>query len=173
MEGFHDKQIATVGFEGGDIILLRTKSVSDSPRGSLLGHSKSHHTNSIFDMSVSGDDSCLASASDVCVKIYDCAKNCVTREFESGHAGSIKQVKFHPTSRSLILTSTRSGTISLFDLRDPDSRSPVWYQGEQQQYSMTRCHDIKIGKIKRPNVSVTSLAWGGDNTAVSAGEGDA
>ncbi|ANB12155.1 WD repeat protein Cdt2 [Sugiyamaella lignohabitans] len=181
IESFRTQPLTVVGFEGGDLCMLGSD--TGSRQGLFLGNSRNHHNNSIFDLSISHNDSHLASTSGSLVKIYDCERNSVIHGIEAHNDGMFKQCKFHPTNSSLLLTSTRFGTIALHDLRLPTNHTDSLIElvrtkthSHRQSFLLRKCHDVKSGatKIKRSNVSVTSLAWTEHNeyTAISGGEAD-
>lgn len=75
------------------------------------------HRNAIMDLSFSADDYLLASASgDQTVRIIDMHTQktaCVL----SGHTSSVKQVRFHPDDENILSTSSRDGSVQVWDLR--------------------------------------------------------
>ncbi|KAK3635595.1 hypothetical protein LTR56_014635 [Elasticomyces elasticus] len=111
----HSNSLIAIGDEEGSIRLLDTAPTSD--------FSTSHlnirvHRNAVMDLAFSSDDYLLATASgDQTSRVVDMHTQqilCVL----SGHASSVKQVRFQPNAGNNVLTtSSRDGTVQLWDLR--------------------------------------------------------
>lgn len=75
------------------------------------------HSNAVMDIAFSSDDYILATASgDQTARVVDMQSQrtiCIL----SGHKSSVKQVRFQPTDDNMITTSSRDGSIQLWDLR--------------------------------------------------------
>jgi WD40 repeat protein len=77
------------------------------------------HTNAIIDMIFSDDDAFLATASgDQTARIVDMTTQ-TTTSILGNHTASLKQVRFQPgaNNHSVIATSSRDGSIQIWDLR--------------------------------------------------------
>ena len=75
------------------------------------------HTNAILDLAFSPDDLLLATASgDQTAHVIDMPTQRTTSVL-SGHSSSVKQVRFQPQSSSVIATSSRDGSVQIWDLR--------------------------------------------------------
>jgi WD40 repeat protein len=77
------------------------------------------HTNAIIDMVFSEDDAFLATASgDQTARIVDMTTQ-TTTSILGNHTASLKQVRFQPgpNNHSVIATSSRDGSIQIWDLR--------------------------------------------------------
>jgi len=82
-------------------------------------HSFRVHTNAIIDMVFTEDDRVLATASgDQSARIVDMTTQ-TTISILGNHTASLKQVRFQPgdNSHSVIATSSRDGSIQIWDLR--------------------------------------------------------
>ena len=105
-----------VGDEEGGVRLLDTEvdgkqSFSD-PYLSFTGHE-----NAILDLAFSPDDGLLATgAGDQAAHIVDMFTQQITHKL-TGHSGSVKQVRFRPGNSNTVATSSRDGSIQLWDLR--------------------------------------------------------
>lgn len=85
------------------------------------------HTNAVIDLCFSRDDSLLATASgDQTAKLVDMATQ-TTISVLAKHSASLKQVKFQPGSanNSIVGTSSRDGSVQIWDLRCKGSMRPV------------------------------------------------
>ena len=117
--------LVAVGDEEGFIRLLETR--RESPPSFQKSYlSFRPHRNAILDMTFSGDDSLLATASgDQTCHILDMSTQRATHHLY-GHFSSVKQVKFQPGSNnSVIATSSRDGSIRLWDLRCTGTKGPA------------------------------------------------
>ncbi|PIA99861.1 Cell division cycle protein cdt2 [Cercospora beticola] len=106
--------LVAVGDEEGSVHLLDSSESSD--------FSKTHvkfkvHSNAVMDIAFSSDDYILATASgDQTARVVDMQSQrtiCIL----TGHKSSVKQVRFQPNDDNMITTSSRDGTIQLWDLR--------------------------------------------------------
>ncbi|KAI4120879.1 MAG: hypothetical protein LQ338_006704 [Usnochroma carphineum] len=83
------------------------------------------HTNAIMDLAFSPDDLVLATAAgDQTAQIIDMPTQCITHVF-ADHLATVKQIKFQPGSSSVIATSSRDGSVMLWDLRCKGSNNHV------------------------------------------------
>ncbi|KAK5148757.1 hypothetical protein LTR04_000552 [Oleoguttula sp. CCFEE 6159] len=116
--------MVAIGDEEGGIRLL------DSDKGNVSTFSKAYvslrpHTNAVMDLAFSSDDLLLATASgDQTARIIDVRAQS-TRFVMAGHASSVKQVRFQPGNDSVIATSSRDGSVRLWDTRCRGSEGPV------------------------------------------------
>ncbi|KAK9368438.1 WD40-repeat-containing domain protein [Lipomyces kononenkoae] len=132
------------------------------------------HDNAIFDLSFSPTDTHLATASgDQTARIFDLERQQCTSILRPCEGHSLKQVKFldTPTSRNpaVVATSTRGGTISLFDTRigtDFSAESLPVAQIMRAQNPEKGRRATKSTQAK----SVTALAFLDENRLLSAGE---
>ena len=84
------------------------------------------HTNAIIDMVFSPDDRLLATASgDQSARVVDMSTQTTLAILEN-HSASLKQVRFQPGSgsSSVLATSSRDGTVQIWDLRCKGSDGP-------------------------------------------------
>ena len=93
------------------------------------------HTNAIIDMAFSQDDTLLATASgDQSARVVD-MKTQSTIAVLDNHSASLKQVRFQPgsSSNSVLATSSRDGTVQIWDLRCKGNSEPKrsWNAGER------------------------------------------
>lgn len=169
---YNHSRTAAVGIQDGSIVMVRVG--DSSTESSVFGYSPQHHGNAIFDISTSSDDQFLASSSSTSIKIYDSIENKIIREEFSEYRGSVKQIRFHPDNNNILAFSTRTGEIEIRDLR-LKGPSPGWWHDDGPLRCISNCHDLilrenKKIKLKRTEVSVTSLCWGSSDTILSAGE---
>lgn len=85
------------------------------------------HTNAIIDMCFTEDDTFLATASgDSTARVVDMTTQTTVGVF-GNHAASLKQVRFQPgaNNKSVLATSSRDGSVQLWDLRCTGRDGPV------------------------------------------------
>lgn len=103
------------------------------------------HKNAILDLAFSSDDKLLATgAGDQTAHIIDIFSQQVTHKL-TGHSASVKQVRFQPESSSIVATSSRDGSIQLWDLRCKATRDGVMKieiasELESQRLQMSATH---------------------------------
>ena len=108
--------LVAIGDEDGGI------KVVDTAFGSHPGFSKPWvsfrpHLNAILDLAFSPDDLLLATASgDQTAQIIDMPTQRTTYSM-AGHFSSVKQVRFQPQSSDVVATSSRDGSVQIWDLR--------------------------------------------------------
>lgn len=113
-----------IGDEDGGVQIL------ESAEGEKLGFSKPYlafqpHKNAILDLAFSHDDLLLATASgDQTSQIIDMPSQRASYILE-GHVSSVKQIRFQPGSSSVIATSSRDGSVQIWDLRCKGYDGPV------------------------------------------------
>ncbi|KAF4307403.1 hypothetical protein GTA08_BOTSDO04189 [Botryosphaeria dothidea] len=116
-----------VGDEDGTIALL--ESAKDSNPTFDIAHVKIRpHSNAVMDLSFSSNDLLLATASgdqtghviDVCTQ-----QSTYVMGGSAGHQSSVKQVRFQPGNDNVIATSSRDGTVRLWDLRCSGSEGAI------------------------------------------------
>ncbi|KAF2425739.1 WD40 repeat-like protein [Tothia fuscella] len=107
--------IAT-GDESGSIRLI--ESAEDAKHGfSSTYLTFQPHTNAVMDMAFSPDDSLLATASgDQTSKVID-MRTQKTKFLMHEHTTSVKQVRFQPDNDNIIATSSRDGSVQIWDMR--------------------------------------------------------
>ncbi|KAL8939536.1 MAG: hypothetical protein Q9211_002693, partial [Gyalolechia sp. 1 TL-2023] len=116
--------LVAIGDEEGGVRLLETSRDGKAP------FHKPHlafrpHTNAILDLSFSPDDLLLATASgDQTSQIIDMPSQRTIHTL-AAHKSSVKQVKFQPGSSSVIATSSRDGSVRIWDLRCKGSETPA------------------------------------------------
>ncbi|KAK9240527.1 WD40-repeat-containing domain protein [Lipomyces kononenkoae] len=163
--------ISAVGGEDGIVHVLDTdvRKAFQQPLMKLACHD-----NAIFDTSFSPTDTHLATASgDQTARIFDLQRQQCTSILRPCDGHSLKQVKFldTPLSRNpaIVATSTRGGTISLFDTRIRTDSSAESLPVAQ----IMRAQNPEKGRRATKSTharSVTSLAFLDENTLLSAGE---
>jgi WD40 repeat protein len=85
------------------------------------------HSNAVIDMCFSRDDSLFATASgDQTARVVDMTTQ-RTISILAQHSASLKQVKFQPgaANNSVIATSSRDGSVQIWDLRCKGTKGPV------------------------------------------------
>lgn len=133
------------------------------------------HESAIFDLAFSSDDMRLGTASgDQTARIFDIQKQTCTDILHPNDQTSVKQIKFSPTSNEIIISSTRGGTIALFDRRTVtaiDNEDGIAKRLPCGQ--LARAQNPEKGRRARSSHSrsVTSVEFLDEYTIVSAGEG--
>lgn len=127
-EGFHSSLLANsliaVGDEDGGIRLLESAK-DEKPEFSEPYLKFRPHTNAILDLAFSPDDLLLATASgDQTSQVIDMPNQRAIFTM-AGHVSSVKQVCFQPGSSSVIASSSRDGSVQIWDLRCRGFDAPV------------------------------------------------
>ncbi len=108
--------LVAVGDEEGGVRLLDT-AIDGKPSFSTAHLSIRPHYNAVMDLAFSSDDTILATASgDQTAHVIDMLQQ-KTKYVLAGHMSSVKQVRFQPGNDSILATSSRDGTVRLWDLR--------------------------------------------------------
>ncbi|KAL8670134.1 MAG: hypothetical protein Q9168_005316, partial [Polycauliona sp. 1 TL-2023] len=116
--------LVAIGDEEGGIRLLETAEAG-KPHFNKAYLTFRPHTNAILDLAFSPDDLRLATASgDQTCQIIDMPTQRAIHTLV-GHTSSLKQVIFQPNSTSVIATSSRDGSVRLWDLRCKGSDTPI------------------------------------------------
>ena len=172
--------LIAVGDEEGRVRLL------ESAKGGKPGFPKVYlsfrpHTNAIIDMAFTEDDSQLATASgDQTARVIDMPTQTTTSVL-ANHSASVKQVRFQPGSanNSVLATSSRDGSIQVWDLRCKSTEGPVSeihipLDPEQPRSRITATYGCAIQSIYDAHQPPTNTAKG-TNATVSdtAGKVDA
>lgn len=116
--------LIAIGDEEGGVRLL------DSSSADGISFGKTHvafrpHQNAIMDIAFSSDDYLFATASgDQTAQVID-MRTQQTRFIMTGHLSSVKQVRFQPGNDSVVATSSRDGSVQIWDLRCRGSEVPV------------------------------------------------
>lgn len=112
--GCNTNSLVAVGDEEGGVRLIDTLSACDFSTPHLTF--RPHH-NAIMDIAFSSDDYMLATASgDQTARIVDMHTQ-QTMCILSGHKSSLKQIRFQPSDDNMITTSSRDGSVMLWDMR--------------------------------------------------------
>lgn len=112
--------LVAVGDEDGGVRLFDT-----SPTAEIANaHVKFKiHSNAIMDLVFSADDFILASASgDQTARLVDMHTQSILCIL-AGHESSVKQIRFQPNTDNVLTTSSRDGTVMVWDLRCSDRGS--------------------------------------------------
>ncbi|KAL9591876.1 MAG: hypothetical protein Q9179_007285, partial [Wetmoreana sp. 5 TL-2023] len=124
-ESCNNNSLVAIGDEEGGIRLLETARAG-KPYFQKAYLTFRPHTNAILDLAFSPDDSLLATASgDQTSQIIDMPTQRTICTL-AAHSSSLKQVMFQPRSSSVIVTSSRDGSVRLWDLRCKGSDTPVY-----------------------------------------------
>lgn len=113
-----------LGDEDGGIRLLESAE-DDKPGFSKAYLTFRPHANAILDVAFSPDDLLLATASgDQTSQVIDMPTQRATYTL-AGHVSSVKQVCFQPGSSDVLATSSRDGSVQIWDLRCKGFDGPV------------------------------------------------
>ncbi|PVH89976.1 WD40 repeat-like protein, partial [Cadophora sp. DSE1049] len=121
-----DSTLVAVGDEEGYVRILESVKGGDPPFTKSC-FSARKHSNAIIDMSFTDDDSRLATASgDQSARVFDMQKQATIAIF-GNHSASLKQVRWQPgaSNNNVLATSSRDGSIQLWDLRCNISDGPT------------------------------------------------
>jgi WD40 repeat protein len=140
--------MVAVGDEEGFIRLFDSKQES----GPLVPHLvfKPHPTNAVMDICFSSDDMLLATGSgDQRSLIIDIRTQTATYTLHR-HQTSVKQVRFMPGNEKVLATSSRDGTVCLWDMRvsGNNGNKPVWKMINVAQADQIS-HSIASGAASR------------------------
>jgi WD40 repeat protein len=129
----HTNSLVAIGDEEGSIRLIDTAASSNF---ASVHVNFRVHMNAVMDVAFSSDDYMLATASgDQTCRVVDMHTQrtlCVL----SGHSSSVKQVRFQPNEDNILTTSSRDGTVQIWDLRCSE-------RGSMQS--------LRLGQMCRPN----------------------
>jgi WD40 repeat protein len=127
------------------------------------------HSNAILDITFSEDDRLLATAcGDQTSVVYDVPSMRFVALLE-GHAASLRQVRFQPGSDKVLATSSRDGTIRLWDLRCTGA-SEKGNVGAKNQVVCESDNSLKYAKpvdvirpsghpVRASDISITALSF--------------
>lgn len=120
----HSNSLIAIGDEEGGIRLIDSASASNSlfatPHISFRPHN-----NAVMDIAFSSDDFLFATASgDQTGRIID-MRTQQTRYTMQGHFSSVKQVRFQPDNDMIVATSSRDGSVKIWDLRCSGTEAPA------------------------------------------------
>lgn len=116
--------LVAIGDEDGGVRLLES-SKHEKPGFPNAYLTFRPHANAILDLAFSPDDLLLATASgDQTSQVIDMPTQRATYTL-SGHGSSVKQVCFQPGSSSVLATSSRDGSVQIWDLRCKGFDAPV------------------------------------------------
>lgn len=141
--------LVAIGDEEGGVRLL--ESAKDGKPGFSTAYlSFRPHHNAILDLSFSSNDMLLATASgDQSARIIDMPTQRTTFTM-AGHVSSVKQVRFQPgSSDKVIATSSRDGSVQIWDLRCKGFDGPVHDIRVSLDPSSTEPEVRKDAKLKR------------------------
>lgn len=106
--------LIAVGDEEGSVRLIDSNSESRFDRVHVIFRV---HSNAVMDIGFSSDDFTLATASgDQTARVVDMQTQQTMCQL-IGHKSSVKQVRFRPNNDNMVTTSSRDGTVQVWDLR--------------------------------------------------------
>ncbi len=116
--------LIAIGDEDGGVRLLESDK-NEKPAFSTAYLSLQPHLNAILDLAFSPDDLLLATASgDQTSQVIDMPTQRATYTL-AGHHSSVKQVRFQPGSSNVLASSSRDGSVQIWDLRCKGFDAPV------------------------------------------------
>ncbi|CAF9940763.1 hypothetical protein IMSHALPRED_002161 [Imshaugia aleurites] len=116
--------LIAIGDEDGGVRLLES-SKDEKPEFSKAYLAFRPHANAILDLAFSPDDLLLATASgDQTSQVIDMPTQRATYTL-AGHVSSVKQVRFQPGSSNVLASSSRDGSVQIWDLRCKGLDAPV------------------------------------------------
>jgi WD40 repeat protein len=114
--------IVAIGTEPGIIFIIDSAKDAKFKKTHLKC---SQHKNALMDLEFSSDDSTLATAAgDQTARLIDMMTQ-KTKAVLQSHHGSLKQVRFQPGEDNVIATSSREGSVNIWDMRCNASDRPV------------------------------------------------
>ncbi|GAB7347217.1 hypothetical protein MBLNU459_g3321t2 [Dothideomycetes sp. NU459] len=120
----HSNSLVAIGDEDGGVRLVDSSSADNVSFAREHVAFKPHH-NAVMDIAFSSDDYLFATASgDQTARVID-MRTQQTRYIMTGHMSSVKQVRFQPGNDSIVATSSRDGSVLIWDLRCRGSDAPV------------------------------------------------
>lgn len=120
----NSNSLIAIGDEGGGVTLVDACD-SDDVEFSKAHISFRSHANAVMDIAFSSDDYLMATASgDQTARVFD-MRTQQTRYIMAGHLSSVKQVRFQPGNDSVLATSSRDGSVQIWDLRCRGTTLPV------------------------------------------------
>lgn len=120
----HSNSLIAVGDEEGGVRLI------DSANAANVSFADSHisfrpHHNAVMDIAFSSDDFLFATASgDQTGRVIDMRTQQI-RYTMQGHMSSVKQVRFQPDNDMIVATSSRDGSVKIWDLRCSGTEAPA------------------------------------------------
>ena len=145
--------IIAVGDEDGRVYLSREDAL-ETARSALQVH-----RNAIMDAQFSSDDSRLVTGSgDQSAVVVD-VQTTVRLHVLARHSASVKQVRFQPGDDNILATSSRDGTVHIWDLRCSDSKAvkAIWGAGAPYAGSTRALRRAHAEVERSPNLSVPRL----------------
>ena len=121
---FSANTLVAIGDEDGGVRLLESEK-DEKPEFSTAYLAFRPHLNAILDLAFSPDDLLLATASgDQTSHVIDMPTQRATYTL-AGHVSSVKQVRFQPGSSNVLASSSRDGSVQIWDLRCKGFDAPV------------------------------------------------
>ncbi|KAK6439205.1 hypothetical protein LTR95_004591 [Oleoguttula sp. CCFEE 5521] len=106
--------LVAIGDEDGSVRLIDTANGADFRRPYVNFKA---HRNAVMDVAFSSDDYTFATASgDQTARVFDMDTQQAMYNL-TGHTGSLKQIRFHPGDDKMLTTSSRDGSVQIWDLR--------------------------------------------------------
>lgn len=135
--------LVAIGDEDGGVRLLESAK-DEKPEFSKAYLAFRPHSNAILDLAFSYDDLLLATASgDQTSQVIDMPTQRATYTL-AGHVSSVKQVCFQPGSSNVLASSSRDGSVQIWDLRCKGFDAPV--------------HDVRVSLESSNNDTTRSSA---------------
>lgn len=167
-----------IGSEDGTLSLFDTSKPlrGDDTFGYEPDKYSVHHTNALFGVTWTCDDSFILTAcADRTVGMFDSSTLSIAKEFV-GHEGNVRGVTAHPTNRNLLASCGRDGKILCYDVRGPrvvvDHMKPEEYGRFIGPHNFASyAHRRSNAKRKSELHSVTSVTYNNNGDAILSSGG--
>ncbi|KAK8189386.1 WD40-repeat-containing domain protein [Phyllosticta capitalensis] len=146
--------MVAIGDEDGTIVLLESAKDSNPPFSQH--HVKFRpHSNAVMDITFSSDDFLLATASgDQTARVIDARTQRTTYVLGGsvGHQSSVKQICFQPENDNVLATSSRDGSVRLWDLRCAGSQEVLEFEPGPVTVDPSASWDFSVTYVPTYNV---------------------
>ncbi|TGO32462.1 hypothetical protein BHYA_0315g00030 [Botrytis hyacinthi] len=141
--GLNTNSLVAIGDDEGRIRLVESEK-NGKPSFSSVYLGWQVHKNAIIDLSLSDDDSLIATASgDLSAKVSDMTTQ-KPISILANHSATLKQVRFQPgaNNKNVLATSGRDGSVQIWDLRCKGDDGPIMEMQKLPGESIPRCGNV-------------------------------